>query len=49
MDAFVKDRYRTWGAALGKDIDQAKVGFKQLEARALKNDGPKLERGGGSS
>ena len=45
LDAFVKNRYRTWDSGIGKDIEKGKVGFKQLEAHALKNGEPKLESG----
>jgi xylose isomerase len=45
LDAFVKNRYRTWDSGIGKDIEQGKVGFKQLEAHVLKNGEPKLESG----
>ena len=45
LDAFVKNRYRTWDSGLGRDIEKGKVGFKQLEAHALKNGEPKLESG----
>jgi xylose isomerase len=45
LDAFVKNRYRTWDTGLGKDIEQGKVGFKQLEAHVLKHGEPKLESG----
>ena len=45
LDAFVKNRYRTWDTGLGKDIEKGKIGFKQLEAHTLKNGEPKLESG----
>ncbi|MEQ2005911.1 MAG: xylose isomerase [Limisphaerales bacterium] len=45
LDAFVKNRYRTWDTGLGKDIEKGKVGFKQLEAHAHKHGEPKLESG----
>ena len=45
LDAFVKNRYRTWDTGLGKDIEKGKVGFKQLEAHVLKHGEPKLESG----
>jgi xylose isomerase len=45
LDAFVKNRYRTWDSGLGKGIEQGKVGFAQLEAHVLKNGEPKLESG----
>ncbi|NDF00685.1 MAG: xylose isomerase, partial [Verrucomicrobia bacterium] len=41
----VKNRYRTWDTGIGKDIEKGKVGFKQLEAHALKFGEPKLESG----
>jgi xylose isomerase len=45
LDAFVRNRYRTWDSGLGKDIEKGKVGFKQLEAHTHKNGEPKLESG----
>ncbi|NBV23155.1 MAG: xylose isomerase [Proteobacteria bacterium] len=45
LDAFVKNRYRTWDSGIGADIEAGKVGFKQLEAHALKFGEPKLESG----
>ncbi|NDB74303.1 MAG: xylose isomerase, partial [Verrucomicrobia bacterium] len=45
LDAFVKNRYRTWDSGIGKDIEKGKIGFKQLEAHALKFGEPKLESG----
>ncbi len=45
LDAFVKNRYRTWDSGLGKDIEKGKVGFAQLEAHVLKHGEPKLESG----
>ncbi len=42
---FVKHRYRSWDSGLGKEIELGKVGFKQLEAHALKHGEPKLESG----
>ena len=43
--AFVKNRYRTWDSGIGKDIEKGKVGFKHLEAHALKHGELKLESG----
>ena len=45
LDAFVKNRYRTWDSGLGKDIEKGKVGFAQLEAHVLEHGDPKLESG----
>jgi xylose isomerase len=45
LDAFVKNRYRTWDSGIGQDIEQGKASFKQLEAHALKHGEPKLESG----
>ena len=45
LDAFVKNRYRTWDSGIGRDIEKGKVSFKQLEAHALKHGEPKLESG----
>ena len=36
LDAFVKNRYRSWDSGVGRDIEKGKVGFKQLEAYMLK-------------
>ncbi len=33
---FVQNRYRSWNTGIGKQIEQGKVGFKELEAYALK-------------
>ena len=41
----MKNRYRTWDSGIGKDIEKGKVGFKHLEAHALKHGEPKLESG----
>ncbi len=45
LDAFVKNRYRSWDSGIGRDIEKGKVSFKQLEAHALKHGEPKLESG----
>ena len=45
LDAFVKNRYRSWDSGLGKDIEKGKVSFAQLEAHVLKHGEPKLESG----
>ena len=42
---FVQNRYRSWDAGIGKDIEQGKTSFKQLEAYALKQGEPELESG----
>ena len=36
LDAFVKNRYRTFDSGIGKLIEKRKVGFKELSAHALK-------------
>ncbi len=36
LDEFVKNRYRSWDSGIGKLIEKRKVGFKELEAHALK-------------
>jgi len=33
---FLKNRYRSWDSGIGKQIEQRKVGFKELEAHAFK-------------
>lgn len=35
LDDFVKDRYSTWDSGIGKDIEDGKVGLKELEAYML--------------
>ena len=42
---FAQNRYRSWDAGIGKDIEQGKTSFKQLEAYALKQGEPELESG----
>ena len=42
---FVENRYRSWDAGIGKDIEKGKTSFKQLEAHALKQGEPELESG----
>ena len=36
LHEFVKNRYRSWDTGIGKQVEQGKVGFKELEAHALK-------------
>ena len=36
LGEFVKNRYRSWDSGIGKQIEQGKVGFRELEAYALK-------------
>ncbi len=36
LNEFVKGRYRSWDSGIGKLIEKRKVGFKELEAYALK-------------
>jgi xylose isomerase len=33
---FVRNRYASWDAGIGKDIEKGKVGFEELERHALK-------------
>ncbi len=33
---FIRNRYRSWDSGVGKKIEEAKVGFKELETYALK-------------
>ena len=33
---FVRNRYRSWDSGIGEKIEKRKVGFKELEAYALK-------------
>jgi xylose isomerase len=42
---FAQNRYRSWDAGIGKDIEKGKTSFKQLEAYALKQGEPELESG----
>ena len=36
LDQFVADRYASYKSGIGKDIVDGKVGFKDLEAYAMK-------------
>ena len=45
LSDFVQNRYRSWDAGIGKDIEKGKTSFKQLEAHALKQGEPELESG----
>src|SRR6266540_6086710 len=36
LDAFVKQRYSSYDSGIGREIEEGKVGFKELEAYALK-------------
>src|SRR5512136_1176310 len=36
LAGFVKRRYASWDSGIGRDIEKGKVGFRQLEAYALK-------------
>jgi xylose isomerase len=36
LAGFVQHRYRSWDSGIGKKIEEGKVGFKELEAHALK-------------
>jgi xylose isomerase len=36
LGEFLKNRYRSWDSGIGKQIEQGKVGFKELEAHAFK-------------
>ncbi|HNZ47606.1 MAG TPA: xylose isomerase [Candidatus Hydrogenedentes bacterium] len=42
---FVKNRYSGWDKGIGKDIENGKVGFEELEAYALKKGNPKIVSG----
>jgi xylose isomerase len=41
----VKNRYSGWDKGIGKDIENGKVGFEELEAYALKKGNPKIVSG----
>ena len=46
MDQFVQDRYSGWNSGIGAQIEWGKVGFAELEAHVLKQDGePKVTSG----
>ena len=45
LEQFVKDRYKGWNRGIGKDIEQGKVGFDELEQYALKKGEPKVQSG----
>jgi len=36
LEEFVKQRYSSWDAGIGRDIERAKAGFRELEAYILK-------------
>lgn len=36
LSEFVRNRYRSWDSGIGQQIEKGKVGFKELEAYALK-------------
>jgi xylose isomerase len=36
LDEFVRQRYSSWDSGIGAQIEKGKVGFKELEAHALK-------------
>ncbi|MEK7575337.1 MAG: xylose isomerase [Patescibacteria group bacterium] len=46
LDAFVRNRYRSWDTGIGKAIMRGGLGFASLEEHALKHGEPKLESGG---
>jgi xylose isomerase len=46
LDAFVKDRYSSWNAGIGADIEKGKVGFEQLEKYAVKMGEVKTNKSG---
>jgi xylose isomerase len=45
LDAFVRNRYRSWDSGIGVRIEQGKADLKELEAYALKNGEPRNESG----
>jgi xylose isomerase len=44
-DKMIKERYATFDAGIGKDIEGGKAGFKELEAYILKNGEAKRTSG----
>ena len=42
---FIKQRYSGWDTGLGKQIEQGKTGFEELEAYTFKKGEPKLVSG----
>jgi xylose isomerase len=47
LDAFLKNRYRSWDTGLGRDIEKRKVGFKELSAYMLKKGEADANESGG--
>lgn len=45
FDKFIKDRYSGWDKALGKKIEQGKIGFEELSEYTLKNGEPDVQSG----
>lgn len=45
LEKFIAGRYKGWDTAFGKQIEQGKVGFKELEQYTLKNGEPAVQSG----
>jgi len=45
LDAFVKNRYRSWDTGIGKDIERGRANFKTLEKYTLSRGEPVNESG----
>ncbi len=45
LETFVKKRYAGWDKGIGKQIEQGKVGFAELEAYTFKHGEPELQSG----
>jgi len=45
LDAFVRERYRSWESKLGRKVERGKSSLEEMEAHAIKVGEPKLESG----
>ncbi len=45
LEKFVKQRYAGWDKGIGKEIEQGKVGLKELEEYTIKNGEPAVQSG----
>jgi xylose isomerase len=46
LEEFLKERYSSWDSGIGEKIEKGKVGFKELEAHALKMGEVRTNRSG---
>jgi len=45
LDKFVAARYKGWDSAFGKQIEEGKIGFVELEQYTMKNGEPAVQSG----